>query len=117
MATTRRRVRWTQEEARRILAEAARSGLSLTEYARKHDLPVKKLWSWQARLGPTRRASGRRKEHHLSGGLLELRPVGAGRPSDAPGLELVLANGRRLCVPLGYDAEELLRIVTLLESC
>ena len=43
--------RWTEEDARRVLAECARSGLSTQAFARKRGLVPERLYRWQRKLG------------------------------------------------------------------
>ena len=43
-----KRTRWTQEEARNVLAEQEASGLSVTVFARRRGLNPKRLYRWRA---------------------------------------------------------------------
>ena len=45
-----RRDHWTPDEARRVLADAAGSGLTLGAYARKHGLREQQMYWWNSRL-------------------------------------------------------------------
>lgn len=62
MAALLRRRTWNEEEARRILAELAASGETVSAFARRFGLVPQRLWWWQKRLGeqapPDRTPSG-----------------------------------------------------------
>lgn len=45
-----RRDHWTPDEARRVLADAAGSGLTLAAYARQHGLREQQMYWWNIRL-------------------------------------------------------------------
>lgn len=45
-----RRDHWTPDEAHRVLADAASSGLTLAAYARKHGLREQQMYWWNNRL-------------------------------------------------------------------
>lgn len=51
--------RWTPSEARAMLAEMARSGLSVVEFAAQHGLGVERLYRWKRRLQGLRGAVDR----------------------------------------------------------
>ena len=51
----KRAPRWTVAEARKVLDELARSGLSVNRFAAEHDLGVERLYRWQRRLKGSRR--------------------------------------------------------------
>ena len=50
----RRWRQWTEEEARTALEELSRSGVSLSEFARRKGVSVNRLVYWKKRLGPLR---------------------------------------------------------------
>ena len=92
----------------RIIREATRSGLSISEFCRKRNLRENKFYWWRHRLtkssvGAMRKQSPERKEASFA---LVSDPPGA---LDA-GIELVLGDGRRLRISKGVD-EETLRAV------
>ena len=43
--------RWSEADARVVLAEWRRSGLTLNAFAREHNLTNQRLWWWRSRLG------------------------------------------------------------------
>jgi len=44
------RKHWSEEQARRLLAEQAASGETMTEFARRRGLWPQRLWRWKKRL-------------------------------------------------------------------
>ena len=55
-STRKRAPRWTAAEARQVLADLARSGLSVSRFASEHELGVERLYRWQRRLKGSRRS-------------------------------------------------------------
>ena len=51
----KRAQRWTVEEARQVLDELGRSGLSVNRFAAEHELGVARIYQWQRRLKRSRR--------------------------------------------------------------
>ena len=94
---------------RRLLARREREGLTLAELARRTRIPVGTLAWWSSRL--------RRERGVEPVGFVELKPAadGAKVPGREGLLEVVLAGGRRVLVPPGFDAGELQRLVRALE--
>lgn len=45
-----RRKHWSEEQARKLLAEQAASGQTMTEFARRRGLWPQRLWRWKKRL-------------------------------------------------------------------
>lgn len=86
-----------QEEWKRHIAEQNRSGLSKAEYARQHGFSDKKFFYWQRRLGT------KKKPHFIELGAL---------PSER--LEIRICDSVTLCVPQGFNAEELKRVIEAL---
>ena len=54
----KRASRWTVAEARQVLEELARSGLSVSRFAAEHEFGVERLYRWQRRLKRSRRIVG-----------------------------------------------------------
>ncbi len=113
-------------EATRLLVAHERSGLSLAEFERRHDLSPNRLSWWRKRLGllaaPTATATattGRRAPAAVT--FLPVRvevptPVAPAPPTPAPAppIELVLPDGVVLRVPPSFDAAALTRILDVL---
>lgn len=100
---------------RQIIGEAARSGVSIREFCRQRHLKEPQFYWWQRRLreGAPRRMSGRRGEKVGSASFALV--------SDTPGemlagIELVLANGRRLRISRGVDEASLRTVLAALEG-
>ncbi len=116
-----RRRRWSLEEKRRILAEAAAPEANVSAVARRHDLHGSQLFRWrhEMRLGRLDGTAG------ASDG--ELVPVqiapealaphtGAEPPRPQGRIEIELSNGRKLRVDQEVDAQALRRVIAVLED-
>jgi transposase-like protein len=95
---------------RELLAEQAVSGLNLREFAEAKGIKPATLYVWSRRL----RARARRWEEPSPA----LVPIQVAR-EDGPreGYEVRLRGGRELRVPAGFDADELARLLLVLERC
>lgn len=104
-ATTRTEARW-----RAVVGEQEASGKSVREFADSRGLSAATLYWWRSALG-------RRENRKRDGIRLARVTVVAPRSSldSGAGIEVVLGNGRRVRVPVGFDVEELGRLVTVLE--
>jgi transposase-like protein len=95
-----------------------RSGVSVTEYARRLGVTASTLYHWRGRLsagGGSRLRSGRRTAARP--GLIEV-VVDGEHAVDTIGCAVVrLGGSRSIEVPHGFDGDDLRRLVTLLESC
>lgn len=98
---------WREAEARVVVGAWRRSGISLARFAREHRVEAARVARWAARL---RAAEGAIRFHPV-------RVVGAALEGEgsAP-LEIVLRDGRRVRVPRGFDAEDLHRVLEVLEG-
>ena len=98
--------RWTAADAASVLAAAGASGLSLRGFARERGLEPQRLARWRRQLDGAR--------------VAEATFVEVARPLvpavRAGGFDVVLAAGRVVRVGLGFDAEELLRLLAVLEE-
>lgn len=114
----------TEARWRRLIAEQERSGQSVREFAEERELSAWSLYGWRSRLG----LSGRRGRAGQSKGAgrrtneAQLVPVEVVGPATAAGsgserdFEVELGAGIRVHVPGGFDAEELLRLVSVLRA-
>ncbi len=104
-----RRIRWTAEEATRVLRALEESGLSQKEFCEREGLIPERLRRWQRKLG-------RRRINGSSSSGLELRPVrlvGHDQMDGRP-FELELPEGVRLQVPCDFDEGSLTRLLGVL---
>jgi hypothetical protein len=96
------------------LGEAARSGISIREYCRRHRLKESQFYWWQRRLhlGPREGARTRPTANEQAASFaLVSEEAGA---MDA-GVELVLSGGRRLRITKGVDEVTLRTVLAALE--
>lgn len=99
-----------REEMRRLLARRQREGLTFAELSRQTRIPVGTLAWWSSRLR-SEPAGDRAGFVELTAEVEpQVQSRGGGR------LEVVLVGGRRLIVPCGFDAGEVLRLVRALEA-
>jgi transposase len=133
-----RRRRWSDEEKLRILMEVGLRGVTLTDVARRHSVSRSQLYTWRRELKrhgalrPPGAAEDRPvfvpvappllpapvSEPAPSGDVASTTPVAGcenAEPS-APALEVVLMNGRRLCVSPGIDDAALARLIRVVEG-
>jgi transposase-like protein len=110
----------------RRIAELHESGMTVPEFARKHDLKRGTVSYWKWRIAHPQESQPRRRRS---------RPRGMGSPlsreprrsplsfievpTSAAGpvlFELVFADGRRVRIPQGFDATALERLLGVLEA-
>src|SRR5271155_387432 len=93
------RPRWTERDARDVLAALRRSGKSVSAFAADHGLDPQRVYLWRRRLGgaePTKFQE------------LIVGPAARQAIRDAAGsFEIVLASGDVLRVPPSFDGEAL----------
>ena len=100
------RRRWKESEGQLVVTAWKQSGKPMTVFAREHGLVVQRLSRWVARLG--RSSNGRVRFHRV-------QLVGGLRGTSAA-IEVALVDGRRVVVPEGFAAEELERVLGVLEG-
>ena len=98
---------------RGAIREAARSGVSIREFCRRRKLPESQFYWWQRRLSLTRHVPKRRNQQTA-------RPASFALVSEEPGgsnagIELVLADGRRLRIARGVDEATLRAVLAAVE--
>lgn len=96
-----------------IIGAAARSGMSIREFCRQRHLQESQFYWWQRRL-KERPGSGRLNRRGIPAASFAL-------VSDEPdalsaGIELVLANGRRLRISRGVDEASLRTVLRAMEA-
>lgn len=98
-----------RERWRALVAEATRSRTSIREFCRQQRVPESQFYAWRARLnGPVHRVARRRA-------IAVSKRATFALVSDTPGeldagIELILADGRRVRIRRGVD-EQTLRTV------
>ena len=114
-----RRRSWSDEEKLRFVREAEASGLSVAEFARRHDLYPQQLYTWRREF---RRLWAAKCEPADSVTFLPVDLSAAGPTASESGeaaggtIEIGLANGRVLRVPVEIDVDRLGGLVRVLED-
>jgi len=106
-------------EMGRVLGDWKRSGLSLREFGRRKGLAYTKLVYWRRKLDAETpeqegRPAGRALDRWLPVRVVP-SPIAGGETRSS--YEIRLANGLRVGVSAGFDAEELTRLVQALSAC
>jgi transposase-like protein len=102
--------RWYSE----ALEAQATSGLSVAEFAHRMGVSVPTLYMWRRRLGSSHGTEA------LPAKFVEVtvRPSSASTHTEPGAMVVRLCSGRRsVDVPIGFDDDELRRLITTLESC
>src|SRR6202795_927655 len=101
-----RRLRWTEEDAREVLAALHRSGKPVGEFAAEHGLDPQRVYLWRRRLG---------KAELTTFQELIVRPTARGAgPNAGDSFEIILASGDRVRVPQLFDGTALARLLEIL---
>lgn len=95
----------------KTIREAARGGLSIREFCRQRKLHESQFYWWQRRLATRQAPKSRKPASRPASFALVSDEVAA---TDA-GLELVLADGRRLRIGKGVDEDTLRAVLAALE--
>ncbi len=101
-----------QRQWQRHIAEAARSGLSVREFCRRHRLPESRFYWWRRKLKMTRPDW---KKVNVNRGGASFALVSEDGASPPAGLELVLRDGRRLRISQGVEEQTLRSVISALE--
>lgn len=119
--TRRRSPSGTEKHYRSLLAELARSGQSVREFAAEHGVSPWTLYTWRSRLGLSRgRAVGpaaRRGTGKPAARLLEVSVAEPRRGEDHSGLVLYVDDRHRLELPRDFAEDDLRRVVRALSTC
>jgi hypothetical protein len=106
--------RWGRDEGRRaqwrkLIAEAVRSGRSIREFCRQRRITEPQFYAWRARLNGKVQGVARRRA--LAAGKRATFALVSDKPGELDaGIELILAEGRRVRISRGVD-EATLRTV------
>ena len=106
MSTGKPRDLHKEQEWRRRLRDWQRSGLSVSAFCRRHGLAEKHLYRW-------RRILAERDAEQTT--FVPVRLLTENSSQDST-LEVLLASGRRLRVPRGFDAATLRQLLAVLEE-
>ena len=101
----------TEDRWRALIREQERSGLAVSEFARRRRISVATLYWWRSQLS-------RRDRRGPVSKLVAVEVVGSREVDSSSGdrgFELELAGGRRLHVPARFDAEALSRLIAAVE--
>jgi transposase-like protein len=100
-----------RREWERTIREAARSGISVSQFCRQRNLKENQFYWWRRRLGEGPMSKAKHERSQPSFALVTDQPGAL----DA-GIELVLGDGRRLRVARGADEETLRAVLSALGS-
>jgi len=100
--------RRTRSEIAQIAAQYSESGLSRSEFCRRHSLSLNTLNRHLKRMSASKAMPG--------DGLVAVELIGSKLHSSDCGVALVLSRGRRIEVSAGFDALTLQRLVAALEN-
>ena len=99
--------RWTEADARIVLEALARSGQSVREFAEEHGIDAQRLYLWRRRVAGGDRTTFRE---------LVVRAVRPGTAEwEGSAFDVTLPSGVKVRVPASFDAEELRRLLAVLD--
>ena len=104
-----------REQWRKLIADAAGCGTSIREFCRQRHITEPQFYTWRARLNGKVHGAARRRA------LATAKKATFALVSDAPGeldagIELVLADGRRLRIRRGVDESTLRTVLAAVGS-
>jgi transposase-like protein len=102
-----------EQQWKNTIREAARSGMSISEFCRRHRLREKQFYWWRHRLAGSLQSKGRIKP---TGKQASFALVSDEHGSLDAGIELVLGDGRRLRISKGVDEETLRAVLSAVGS-
>ena len=100
---------WRETEARQLVDAWRRSGQTMTAFARFYDIHPERLARW---CRPLRAEPSEAVRFHP----VRVRPVEGPSNDSVDRIELVLSKGRSIRVPRGFDAEDLRRLLAVVEA-
>ena len=100
---------------RRVIGEAARSGMSIRRFCEQRKLRESQFYWWQRELEKRQQACALKATEDAGQATFALVSENGGEVG-AAGIELVLRNGRRLRIGKGVDEETLRTVVGVLEE-
>ena len=123
----RRRDEGKREQWQKLIAEAARSGTSIREFCRQRRVTEPQFYAWRARLTRLQRCAQHCGQDGKAHGAARRRAMSATKGatfalvSDNPGeldagIELILADGRRVRIRQGVDEATLRTVLSAVGS-
>ncbi|MEK7996429.1 MAG: transposase [Planctomycetota bacterium] len=104
-----------REHWRKLIAEAVRSGISIREFCRRQHVTEPQFYAWRARLNGKFQGAARRRA--LKVGKAATFALVSDRPGELDaGIELVLADGRRVRIRRGVDEATLRTVLSAVGS-
>jgi hypothetical protein len=100
---------------RRVIGEAARSGVSIRRFCQQRKLRESQFYWWQRELEKRQRARAFKVTKGADQATFALVSEDGGDVASA-GIELVLRDGRRLRISKGVDEQTLRTVVGVLEE-
>jgi transposase len=107
MAQGRPRDPRKQQQWQQWIQQWQSSGLSVRAFCARHRLAEPRFYAWRRQL---------RQRQRPGTDFVPVRVLAQTEPAAEDGLEVVLADGRRLRVRPGFDAATLRRLVAVLEE-
>jgi transposase-like protein len=102
------RPRWTEEDARAVLAALERSGKPLSVFAEEHGLDPQRLYAWRRRVAGGDGTTFRE--------LIVRRSTGPAATVARDSFEVLLPSGVSVRVPPSFDAAALERLLVVLQA-
>jgi len=112
----RRRRLWSEDEKRRIVAEATEPGASVSVVARRHDVNANMVFTWRRELGAGVSDAAVAMTTFVPAviGTAPVVAASAARSSLASRMEIALGGGIRVIVGADVDAAALARVIKVL---
>jgi hypothetical protein len=104
-----------REQWRKLIAEAARSGTSVREFCRQRRVTEPQFYAWRARLSGKVHGAARRRAI-AAGKAATFALVSDAHGELDAGIELVLADGRRVRIRRGVDEATLRTVLSAVGS-
>jgi transposase len=104
-----------EQHWRQLIERWQSSGLSVRAFCERHRLAVPSFYAWRRTLQQRDRRPPTSQTPESSAAFLPIH-VRHDAPDLTPSLELVLANGRCLRIPAGFDAVALRALLAVLED-
>lgn len=122
LAGRERRRFWSNEQKRAILDDAATSGLTLADVARRHDIVPQQIYTWRRQLGLSAAVATAPTflpvvvGENVESGEREMAPKAPTRGGQVDRIEIRCVNGRVLKVEPGLNAGMLKALIRLVED-